>query len=505
MNMMNLKALRLLAVCSAGLLLAACGQEEQPAADAETVAAPAEAAAKIPLTTASEQARDLYMQGLALFDDLHATDAHSMFTKAVAADPDFAMGYVQVATSSQTAAEFFDAVEKAKAAAAGASEGEQLIVASLVATAENDQAGQLAALQKLLAMYPQDERAHIRMANYANGQQDFASAAAHFTHATEINPDFAAAFNGLGYAYRNAGNLEGARTAFARYVELIPDEANPYDSYAELLMEMGNYDESIENYGKAIEIDPNFLSAYAGLTVDHSLQGNADLAQEAASNMLAAARNPAERQFAMFQSAKSHLFAGDNDAAIAVLEEMTAEALENGDHATAGGNLEYMGDIMLVAGNAEKANEYIDAALDHRMQAGFNEANQAQANRNHLYKSMIAAMIADDNETAADRAAEYAVEAEMHGAAFEKRRAHELAGYIAAANGDMETCVAELAQASQLDPVVLYWTAYAHKELGNTEQAADFADRAANKNTLNPNLPFFRKEALAMLDELSAE
>lgn len=505
MNTINLKILPLLAVCSVGLIIAACGKQEQPAAEAETGAASVEAAAKIPLTTASDEARDLYMQGVALADNLHVTEAHSMFTKAVAADPDFAMGHLQVAQSSLTAAEFFAAVEKAEATADGASEGEQLVINALAAAAENDQARQLAALKKLLAMYPRDERAHIAMANYANGQQDFAAAIAHFTHASEINPDFAVAFNGLGYAYRSAGDLDSAKTAFARYVELRPDEANPYDSYAELLMELGDYDASIDNYSKAIEFDPHFLSAYAGLTIAHSLKGEADLAQQAATDMLAAARNPGERQNAMFRAATSYLFAGDADAAIAVLKTMLAEALDNGDHSTAGGVLEYMGDIMLAAGNAEKANEYIDDALDHRMRAGFNEANQAQANRTHLYKSMIAAMIADDNETAANRAAEYAVEAEMHGATFEKRRAHELAGYIAMGTGDYEAGLAELAQANQLDPIVLYWTAYAHKELGNTEQAANYADRAANKNTLSGNLPFFRNQALAMLDELSVK
>ena len=505
MNTINLKSLRVLAVCSVGLIFTACGKQEQPTAEAEMSSAPVEVAAKIPVTTASAEARDLYMQGVALADDLHATDAHSMFTKAVAADPHFAMAYMQVAQSSLSTAEFFAAVDSAKATAAGASEGEQLIIAALAAAAENDQAGQLGALTKLLAMYPQDERAHVRMANYANGQQDFASAIAHFTHATEINPDFAVAFNGLGYAHRSAGNLDGAKAAFAKYIELRPEEANPYDSYAELVMEVGDYDAAIENYSKAVEIDANFLSAYAGLSISHSLKGEADLAQEAAASMLAAARNPGERRNAMFQSATSYLFAEDNDAAIAVLEMMLADALENGDHAAAGGILEYMGDIMLVAGNVEKANEYIDGALDHRMLAGFNEANQAQANRTHLYKSSIAAMIADDNETAADRAAEYAAAAEMHGTTFEKRRAHELAGYIAMGNGDHETGLTELAQANQLNPVVLYWTAYAHNELGNTEQAMDFANRAANKNTLSGNLPFFRNDALALLAELSAE
>ena len=82
---------------------------------------------------------------------------------------------------------------------------------------------------------------------------------------------------------------------------------------------------------------------------------------------------------------------------------------------------------------------------------------------------------------------------------------HEINGYLASSNEDNETSVAELAQANQLDPIVLYWSAVAHHSLGNTDKATDLANRAATRNTLSANLPFFRDEALELLDELTAE
>ena len=57
-------------------------------------------------------------------------------------------------------------------------------------------------------------------------------------------------------------------------------------------------------------------------------------------------------------------------------------------------------------------------------------------------------------------------------------------------------------QANQLNPVVLYWEAVANKDAGNTAKALELAKRAANRNTLSPNLPFFRKEALQLVDDL---
>lgn len=477
------------------VLLAACGPTSQED-NAASVGADGE---KVPVTTASDEARDLYLKGRELFDDVLVVEANELFRQALQIDPGFAMGHLMAAFSAQTNAEFFAAVAKADEHAAGASEGEQLLIAALVAASENDQDAQRKALQAAIDLYPKDERTHVAMANFLFGIQDFDGAVEHFEHAVALAPDFASAHNSLGYAYRNLEDFDKARASFERYVELIPDQPNPYDSLAELLMEMGNYDESIDNYRKALEINDYFPSSYAGLAINYSLKGNPELAQEASDQMLRVARNFGERQAAMFQSVTSHLFAGDTDAAMEVCQRMLAEAQVKGNHSAMGGTYEYMGDVMMTIGNAEKAVEYYDAALDHRLAAPVNEANKAQAARAHLFKTAIAAMIGDDSEAAASRTAEYLVATDAAGTVFERTRAHELSGFFAMFNEDYESAATHFAAASQLNPVVLYWSAVVNQELGNDDKARDLAMRAAERNTLNPNLPFFRKAALEML------
>ncbi len=500
------KRLRLFALAAVAVSLFACGQAERTADEqvAESTESSAPAQSKVQITSSSDEALALYLEGQALVDDLHVLEAREKALAAVEKDPEFAMAYRMLANTSQTAAQFFDAVGRAEEHMGNASEGEQLYIRALIATAENDQEAQFEALKGVMSAYPGDERTHVAMANYFNGQQDFENAVLHFGHATTINPEFAGAFNSLGYAHRSNGDLEAAKHAFARYVELIPDEANPYDSYAELLMEMGQYDESIENYRKAIEMDPNFASAYAGISINESLKGDADAAQEAAAGMLAAARTSAERQGAIFRSVTSHLFAGNIDAAIEKAEEMFAVAVEDGNHVAMGGAQEYLGDIVLKTGDGANAMKYYDSALQHRQTAQINEANKMQAERAHLFKSAIAAMIDSQPEMAAERTAKYTAAAAADGTAFERRRIHELAAFLAFDNEDYSTAAAEFDRASQLNPIVLYWSAVVNAELGNTEKAADLANRAAHRNTLSGNLPFFRNEALALLDELAA-
>jgi tetratricopeptide (TPR) repeat protein len=496
----NLRS-RLLFLAALAVIFVACGQPEPPVAESSS-ASPTEE--KVPLTSSSGEAIALYLEGQAYADHLRTLEARNKALAAIEMDPEFAMAYRMLAFNAQSTTQFFDAVGKAEEHMGNASEGEQLYVRALIAGAENDQEVQFEALAGVMRLYPGDERTHMAMANYFNGQQDFENAVLHFGHATTINPEFAGAFNSLGYAHRSNGNLDAAKDALARYVELVPDEANPYDSYAELLMEMGQYEESIENYRKAIEINENFPTAYIGISINESLRGNADAAQEATAQMLATAQTNAQKQRAMFRSVTSHLFAGNIDAALAKSKEAIDLAATDENHSAMGGFLEYMGDIMLKTGNSAEAIKYFDQALEHRQMANINDANKRQAERAHFFKTAMAAMIGGDNEAAADRSSKYIAAAEEEGTAFERRRIHEMAAFLAMFNEDYEVSAAEFDRASQLNPIVLYWSAVVNNSLGNTEKAAELANLAANRNTLSSNLPFFRNEAEELLAALKA-
>jgi hypothetical protein len=114
-------------------------------------------------------------------------------------------------------------------------------------------------------------------------------------------------------------------------------------------------------------------------------------------------------------------------------------------------------------------------------------------------------MVNGDYETMAARASKYTAAANTYGTAGERLRIHELDGYLAAVSGDLETSAAKLAQANQLNPIVLYYSAVANAGLGNSEKARDLATRAAYRNTLSPNLPFFRSAAIELINELEAD
>ena len=158
----------------------------------------APAVEKIPITTASAEARELYVKGRDLFEKLRATDARPLFEQAAAKDPSFALAQVGLANTAGTAKEFFEAVSRAVALADKASAPEKLIICSLDAGAKGEVSRQKDCLTKLTQSYPADERAHNLMGGHLFGRQDYAAAVEEFTKATTLDPRFSPPYNLLG-------------------------------------------------------------------------------------------------------------------------------------------------------------------------------------------------------------------------------------------------------------------------------------------------------------------
>src|SRR5262249_5363421 len=169
---------------------------------------------KIPVTTKSEEARALYLKGRDLADKLRATDAHKLFVDAVAKDKDFATAQLAIANSAGSAQEFFDAEARAVAAAGKASETERLVILAQEAGTKGQVAKQKELLDKLVALVPNDERAHNLVGAYLFAQQDWAGSVAEYQKAIAIDPNFSQPYNQMGYAYRFMEKYPESEAAF---------------------------------------------------------------------------------------------------------------------------------------------------------------------------------------------------------------------------------------------------------------------------------------------------
>src|SRR4051812_44588208 len=148
---------------------------------------------KIPITTKSEEARREFLLGRDLSEKLLAQDSLQHFDKALALDPEFATAELARANNSPTAKEFFAHLNKAVSLADKASDGEKLVILMNQAGTNGDVPKQKDLLDKLIAAYPNDERAQFALGNYYFGQQEYAPAVEHYKKATELAPGYSPA------------------------------------------------------------------------------------------------------------------------------------------------------------------------------------------------------------------------------------------------------------------------------------------------------------------------
>lgn len=459
-------------------------------------------AREVAITTSSEEARALYLQGRDLVEKIRFTDGNKYFHQALEKDPDFALAWLAAANSSATAKEFFDEMKKAVELSAKASEGEQHMIRGADAGARSDPAGQLDHYTQLVAMFPEDARALNLLGGYYFGTQDYEKAVEQYNRAIAANTALSTSYNQVGYAQRFLAHFPESEQAFKKYIELIPDDPNPYDSYAELLMKMGRFDESIAQYEKALSIDANFVPSYIGIANNHMFMGHPAEARKALARLQGVARNDGERRQALTWMAASYVIEGKTAEALKKVSEQREIARRGGDLAAVAGDYQLAGDILLNTGSPGEALESYRKTVETIEAADVPAEVKDATKRNRFYNEARVALAKKDLETAKVRAEAYQKEVDARRVPFELRQAHELAGRIATAQGDYPRAIQELGAANQQNPMVLYLAAVAYKKSGDAVKAKEMADKAANFNGLNINYAYVRSKSKEMLKSL---
>jgi tetratricopeptide (TPR) repeat protein len=452
---------------------------------------------KIPVTTSSEEARKEFLAGRDLSEKLRITDSIQHYDKAIALDPNFALAHLNRANASPTAKEFFEHLKHAVTHADKASDGERMLIQATEAGADGNPAKQKEILDKLVAAYPNDERAHFTLGGYYFGQQDFTQAINHYKKATELNPTYSTAFNILGYAYRQNEQYADAETAFKKYIELIPNDPNPYDSYAELLLKTGRFDEAITQYNKALAIEPNFINSYFGIAAALTYKGKAADATAELQKITDKARTDGERRTALFGQMVVAADSGKLDQALAEVEKQYALGQKTNDIPAMAGDLQLKGNVLLEMGRYDDAKK----AYEEAVSLTNSDANLSQQLKDntalfHHYNLARVAIGKKDFATAKTETEAFKRGSETAKNQNQIKQAHELAGMTALAEKNYDQAIAELLQANQQNPNNLYLLGEAYQGKGDAAKAKESFTKAAKFNSLPQlNYAFVRTKA----------
>ncbi len=445
---------------------------------------------KVPITTDSAAARRLYEEGRDLLEKILRNDAYRLFAAAVERDEGFALAHLMMAETAPDQETREAALEKAVFLVDRVTVGERMMILGTAARRRGDYEGELAHFQQLAATFPEDERALGQLGRIHMDRGELPLAITFYKRAAAVNPEFSQAYNQLGYAYRAIERWDEAERSFLRYIELLPEEANPYDSYAELLLEMGRFEDSLAQYRAALERNPSFLPSWIGVGNNQLFLGDPVAARETFERLLELSHTDREKQTARLWRTVSYLHEGHTEDALAQLEELREMSLEADMLREALLYRLMQSSVLLETGALRDASEIV-AEVAATVASELREPDAEDKHRPESLELRVAYMearLALAREQV-ERAAEIADFLRSHADTAGKRRSlRELEGRLALARGEAPEALELLLEASPGIPSVLWLRALAYREIGDEQNMKTVLDRLVRGNEFGSDL-----------------
>jgi tetratricopeptide (TPR) repeat protein len=187
---------------------------------------------------------------------------------------------------------------------------------------------------------------------------------------------------------------------------------------------------------------------------------------------------------------------GKLDQALAEVEKQYALGEKSNDVPAMAGDLQLKGNVLLEMGRHDDAKQAYDQALKLTSESNLSKEIKDNAALFHHYNLARVAVAKKDLTTAKTETEAFRKGAEAAKNANQLKQAHELAGRIALEEKNYDAAIAELAQANQQNPDVLYLVGQAYQGKGDTSRAKENFTKAAKFNSLPQlNYAFVRNKA----------
>ena len=210
------------------------------------------------IATTSMEAYNWYLKG---YGALTVSEAESYFKKALAIDSTMAMAYMRLADVyfGRDWAKCMEACRQAKKYVGNANGKDRFLIEStyeFMVTADFDKGNKI--LIELVKQYPNEKEAHLDLADYYMYEEEFGKALTELEAAFTLDPFFERTLGGFVGAYSQLENFEKANDYAMQMLALAPEDYGVYGTLGGLYFKWGKYDEAIQSYAKAMEIEPRY-------------------------------------------------------------------------------------------------------------------------------------------------------------------------------------------------------------------------------------------------------
>jgi tetratricopeptide (TPR) repeat protein len=453
------------------------------------------------ITTKSEEAREDFIIGRERIEKLQYKQSMDFLKNAIEIDPEFALAHLYYAWAKTGGASFSENhLKKAVELVDKVSLGEKHQILYAKAFANNNGLAMNKHIMKLNEMFPKDERVQTWVGQYYYTNKDFKKAREHLNVAYRLNNEYHPAVNILGYTYMNMDKPNKAEKKFKEYISLIPANANPYDSYAEFLLRQGRFDESIVNYEKALDYNPDFLASYKGLGDNHLFTEDYKKANEYYQKYYDKAINDNQKFHALALQASVDIHQNNRVAAMNKLDKyiQLAEELDKTNYKVYG--IAYKGYVLTETGKPSEGLKHYRQAMDMVEEANLPEQTRENL-RTTAYMWNYYALTANDNlKDAEDMRNKCKQRISEEKNKNQWKMYNSICGIMELKKGNYDKAKAHLEESFN-NPTTWYYTGLVWEKQGNERKAQKYYEKVANHYNNTIELAPIRNKAMAGIKE----
>ena len=282
-----------------------------------------------PVASKSVEAQKLMETALDQYENVLLDKSVATARKATEKDPQFALAYALWSFAGRQNHPNLEAARNAELLSVHAPAEEQLLVKFLLSVQKSDMLPAITAMNDLLAHFPNDRHALYLTAEWLYNEQDYDRSVRMLEQIIKQDPNFAPAYNMLGYAKVGTGEPDPVKAIsyLKKYAELEAGQPNPEDSLGEVSRFAGDDQGSLEHYRTALKLSPGFITSQTGLGDTYSLMGDFANATAEYDKALAISTDNRDRLHAEFQKALMKFWAGKNIDGLQALADVERKAL----------------------------------------------------------------------------------------------------------------------------------------------------------------------------------
>jgi tetratricopeptide (TPR) repeat protein len=288
-------------------------------------------AQKIPITSNSIDAITYFNTAIELENLFELDQAEDLYNQALSLDSTFAIAHLRLGMLRDNYDFRKVKLKEALKHIDRVSEGEKLLIRARVDFYSDgyDGSKEFEYTKSLVEMYPNDELANylFGLVNLHHGRNNPNISIEYFEKALDIKSNYLKAQYELTNAYIAIKDYEKAKEIAKKSIDLLPGSVEPLNTYAEIFMRSGNYEESIVQYEKVLEMDNSFPWALMGITANLNFLDKHKEGREYLKRLRGSTLSDYEYRHKWRAKVVSFLDEGDIENAINTLEQQKQESI----------------------------------------------------------------------------------------------------------------------------------------------------------------------------------